>query len=237
MTAICIEKDDTTFLQLDEIDLLAGEITELEDSTDNLSAGSYTEPEKTPHKNLVIDETGTPPFQLDQETLFRELIAQHQKRLYRFVIKYIDHPDDAADITQQAFAEAARTIANFRGDSKLSTWLFGIAMNMVRNYLSRAPHRIWKFETDEILTGVASSWPDPSECMAQKELLAMAEKAFSDLPEEMSQVLSLVAIDEISYQDAADILCIPLGTVRSRVSRARAVLRALFVQAGIPLQF
>jgi hypothetical protein len=75
-----------------------------------------------------------PPFLLDQEILFRELITQHQRRLYRFVIKYIDHPDDAADITQQAFVEAARTIASFRGDSKLSTWLFGIAMNMVRNY-------------------------------------------------------------------------------------------------------
>ncbi len=83
----------------------------------------------------IIESSGDlAPFQLDQELLFRELIAQHQRRLYRFVIKYIDHPDDAADITQQAFAEAARTIASFRGDSKLSTWLFGIAMNMVRNY-------------------------------------------------------------------------------------------------------
>lgn len=80
-------------------------------------------------------QSDLPPFQLDQEILFRELIEQHQRRLYRFVIKYIDHPDDAADITQQAFVEAARTIASFRGDSKLSTWLFGIAMNMVRNYL------------------------------------------------------------------------------------------------------
>ena len=78
-----------------------------------------------------------PPFQLNQELLFRELVQQHQKRLFRFVIKYIDHPDDAADITQQAFVEAARTIASFRGDSKLSTWLFGIAMNMVRNYPKR----------------------------------------------------------------------------------------------------
>jgi len=77
------------------------------------------------------------PYELVQEALFRELISQHQRRLYRFVIKYIDHPDDAADITQQAFVEAARTIASFRGDSKLSTWLFGIAMNMVRNYLRK----------------------------------------------------------------------------------------------------
>ena len=78
-----------------------------------------------------------PPFQLNQELLFRELIDQHQRRLYRFVVKYIDHPDDAADITQQAFVEAARTISSFRGDSKLSTWLFGIAMNMVRNYMRK----------------------------------------------------------------------------------------------------
>lgn len=73
----------------------------------------------------------------DQERLFRDLMRDHQKRLYRFVIRYIDHPDDAADITQQAFAEAARTISSFRGDSKLSTWLYGIAMNMVRNYMRK----------------------------------------------------------------------------------------------------
>lgn len=185
-----------------------------------------------------IEKNSTlPPFQLDQEILFRELIQQHQKRLYRFVIKYIDHPDDAADITQQAFVEAARTIASFRGDSKLSTWLFGIAMNMVRNYLSRAPHRVYKFETDEVLGSVASGELDPSDSLEQKQIIEMVEIAFSDLPEEMSEVLGLVAIDEISYQDAADILSIPLGTVRSRVSRARAVLRAHFQSAGVPLKF
>ncbi len=182
-------------------------------------------------------DSARPPSELDQELLFRQLISDHQRRLYRFVIKYIDHPDDAADITQQAFAEAARTIGSFRGDSKLSTWLFGIAMNMVRNYLSRAPHRVHKFETDESLVSLASSEPDPSDCLVQKELLMLAERAFGDLPHEMSEVLGLVAIDEISYQEAADLLSIPLGTVRSRVSRARAVMRAQFDQAGVKLQF
>ncbi len=185
---------------------------------------------------VALDDA-LPPAQLDQELLFRQLISQHQRRLYRFVIKYIDHPDDAADITQQAFVEAARTISSFRGDSKLSTWLFGIAMNMVRNYLSRAPHRVHKFETDESLLAVASSEPDPSDCLVQKELLMLAERVFGDLPSEMSEVLGLVAIDEISYQEAADLLDIPLGTVRSRVSRARAVMRAQFEQAGVKLQF
>jgi RNA polymerase sigma factor (sigma-70 family) len=180
---------------------------------------------------------GLAPSEQNQEELFRELVGQYQKRLYRFVIKYIDQPEDAADITQQAFVEAARTIENFRGDSKLSTWLFGLALNMVRNYLSRAPHRVYKFETDESLIGLPSPSLDPSDYLIQKELLILVEKIFSDLPIEMSEVLSLVAIDEISYQDAADQLAIPLGTVRSRVSRARAVMRDHFNQAGVTLYF
>ncbi|WP_304797812.1 RNA polymerase sigma factor [Lacisediminimonas sp.] len=173
----------------------------------------------------------------DHERLFRQLFARHQGRLYRFVIRYIDHPEDAADIAQQAFAEAARTIGTFRGDSKLSTWLFGIAMNMVRNYLSRAPHRVYKFETEESLAHFAAPDMDPSEHLTQKQMLGMVSEALAELPPEMSEVLTLVAVDEISYQDAANILNIPLGTVRSRVSRARAVLREHFKKAGVALNF
>lgn len=195
-----------------------------------------TLPKKNTHSFFAEDNT-TPPSERDQEILFRELMKEHQKRLYRFVIRYIDQAEDAADITQQAFAEAARTIHCFRGDSKLSTWLYGIAMNMVRNYLSRAPHRVYRFESDEILGGLACPEPDPSDSLEQRELLALVEGAFSGLPHEMREVLSLVAIDEISYQDAAEILAIPLGTVRSRVSRARAVLRTHFLQAGVALKF
>ena len=210
----------------------------LDENSAEIDTEVQPEPVASPSKPSVLESSPElAPFQLNQEALFRELIAQHQRRLYRCVIKNIDHPDDAADITQQAFAEAARTIATFRGDSKLSTWLFGIAMNMVRNYLSRAPHRVHKFETDESLIGLPSSELDPSDSLSQRELLSLAEKAFGDLPNEMSEVLGLVAVDEISYQDAADILHIPLGTVRSRVSRARAVLRAQFEQAGVKLQF
>jgi hypothetical protein len=115
------------------------EIGELDAEIDATAVENETPASPTRPAGLSVLEAapGRAPSELDQEALFRELIAQHQRRLYRFVIKYIDHPDDAADITQQAFVEAARTIASFRGDSKLSTWLFGIAMNMVRNYLRK----------------------------------------------------------------------------------------------------
>jgi hypothetical protein len=111
-----------------------------ESESDEHSKEKKLSPSKKIFSSLELRSDPTsdiPLLERDQEVLFRDLIEQHQRRLYRFVIKYIDHPDDAADITQQAFVEAARTIASFRGDSKLSTWLFGIAMNMVRNYMRK----------------------------------------------------------------------------------------------------
>jgi RNA polymerase sigma-70 factor (ECF subfamily) len=235
---------DPLLLMDDLIVEIDSDIDSLESDDEFESEEGYEEKKPSPTKKIFSSLelrsdplSDIPLLERDQEVLFRDLIDQHQRRLYRFVIKYIDHPDDAADITQQAFVEAARTIASFRGDSKLSTWLFGIAMNMVRNYLSRAPHRVYKFETDEILLSVAGNALDPSEFLEQKQILDLVEVAFSELPEEMSEVLGLVAIDEISYQDAAEILSIPLGTVRSRVSRARAVLRTHFKDAGVTLKF
>ena len=99
-----------------------------ESESDERSKEKKLSPSKKIFSSLELRSDPTsdiPLLERDQEVLFRDLIEQHQRRLYRFVIKYIDHPDDAADITQQAFVEAARTIASFRGDSKLSTWLFG----------------------------------------------------------------------------------------------------------------
>ncbi len=126
-----VEMDDIIFTEEDNT------VIELESSENELIQKQESQEDKKAESKYDPNIYGNTASEQNQEELFRELIAQYQKRLYRFVIKYIDHPDDAADITQQAFVEAARTITSFRGDSKLSTWLFGIAMNMVRNYLRK----------------------------------------------------------------------------------------------------
>jgi RNA polymerase sigma factor (sigma-70 family) len=174
---------------------------------------------------------------VDNETLFRDLVRQHQSQLYRFVLRHIGHPDDAADLTQQAFAEAARTIATFRGEAQLSTWLFGIAMNLTRNYLNRAPHRVHNFVTEDALIGVAAATPDPDEELARKQEMSLVNGALAKLPAEMREVLLLVALQEMSYEEVAAMLAIPIGTVRSRVSRCRALLRRRLEKEGVSLSF
>lgn len=103
------------------------------------------------------------------EALFKQLVKVHQVRLYRFVVKHIGWSSDAEDLTQQAFVEAAQSFATFKGQSELSTWLYGIAMNLVRNYLSRSPHRRYTFEGDDVLSETSCARPDPFEQLSLSE--------------------------------------------------------------------
>ena len=132
-----LSTDDLNDILKEDVDIHFGEIPDDEYDDQEPEESLELPIPKRATRPIYADESETPPSERDQEILFKELMKEHQKRLYRFVIRYIDQAEDAADITQQAFAEAARTIHCFRGDSKLSTWLYGIAMNMVRNYIRK----------------------------------------------------------------------------------------------------
>ncbi|MCF8161232.1 MAG: RNA polymerase sigma factor [Polaromonas sp.] len=168
-----------------------------------------------------------------KEILFRDLVHAHQKRLYRFVLQKIGNGTDAEDITQQAFVEAASAYESYRGASELSTWLYGIAMNLVRNHLTRAPHRRYTFETDDALDDLISEQPDPAEQLMHTQSIIALQNEINDLPEEMRSVLLLVTLDELSYEEAALMLSIPVGTVRSRLSRARSTLKQKLLPANV----
>lgn len=171
---------------------------------------------------------------LPKEILFSELVHSHQKRLYQFVLRKIGNSTDAEDITQQAFVEAASAYETYRGASALSTWLYGIAMNLVRNHLSRTPHRRYIFESDDKLNEVVSEQPDPCTQLMHTQSIIALQNEINDLPEEMRSVLLLVTLDELSYEEAAVLLSIPVGTVRSRISRARSTLKQKMSAANVP---
>lgn len=180
----------------------------------------------------ALDTSPVNPAAVVPDELFKQLVHAHQKRLYRFVVKHIGWGSDAEDITQQAFVEAAAAYASFRGGSELSTWLYGIAMNLVRNYLSRSPHRRFQFEGEEALDDSVAPDPEPSRQLDLSQTMRALQTELDALPPEMRDVLLLVAMDELSYESAALLLSIPIGTVRSRVSRARTTLRNRLEASG-----
>ena len=176
------------------------------------------------------------------ERIFSELVSDHGKHLYRFILKHIGQPDDAEDLAQQAFLEAYTHLNHYRGESKLSTWLYGISMNLVRNYLSRSPARRFEFcdcdsdGEDSIAPALPDQAPGPEEISGERQIYAVFLHELNALPAEMREVLLLVGQDGLSYEEAAELLVVPVGTVRSRLSRAnlKQRLSADGVEIGEP---
>ena len=198
--------------------------------------------------NPSLDPDGTPPDAASQassieppspadERLFRDLVEEHSNRLQRFIIRHIGNITEAEDLAQQAFAEAARSYRTFRGDSQLSTWLYGIALNLIRNHLSRAPERRYDFIDESGLDDLAAESTTPEEAAEQAQSMRLLQESLDELPESMRSILLLVGMDNLSYEEAAALLSVPIGTVRSRLSRARTALRERLEQKGLTLNF
>jgi len=169
----------------------------------------------------------------NDKQLLGELAKTHWHQLYRFILRHIGQRDEAEDLTQRAFEEAVRSYAHFRGESGLSTWLYGIAMNLVRNYFARAPARRFEFSDDHDLDDICSERPGPEEELTQAEQARQLAEALAELPGHMRDILLLVGLEELSYEDAAVLLACPVGTIRSRLSRARTALKDKLRNQGI----
>ena len=166
-----------------------------------------------------------PAVDMGRDALWRSLMDAHHRKLHRFIHRHIGHMDDAEDLAQQTFIEAVHGYARFRKESELSTWLYGIAKNLVRNYLSRSPHRRYEFcSSDELPEGL-DSVPSCYELLEREQQFRLLVQMLGELPESMYEALWLVAVDGLTYEATAQTLAIPIGTVRSRVSRARQQLR------------
>jgi RNA polymerase sigma factor (sigma-70 family) len=200
----------------------------------NLSAGllSQLDCECAEDDCDVLDETEST---LDKDELFRGLIKEYGKSLNYFVLRHVGHPDDAADIVQQTLVEAVCGLTKYRGEAELSTWVFGIASNLARNHVTRAPQYRHQFEPEMVLNSRESPDLQPCERLSQAQTLTLVSEAIDRMPPNMARALNLVAIDEMTYKEAASELNVPVGTLRSRVSRARAAIREHLSNSGILL--
>lgn len=178
----------------------------------------------TPDSFLInVNKPQYPPLDLDN---FTNLVKTHEKRLYRFALKHLRNREEADDIAQQTLLEAFRNLGNYRGEAKPQTWLFGIAMNLIRSELAKAPSRRYSFDHSEsACEHTAALEADPLDLLTRQRLFSTIRQAINRLPSHMRETFELVAIEGKSYEDAAKNQNISVGTVRSRVSRARDCLR------------
>ena len=158
---------------------------------------------------------------------FDPLVIKYQQRIANLVSRFIRDPDEVLDVTQEAFIKAYRALPNFRGDSQFYTWLYRVAINTAKNHLAtlsrRPPQGDIEAEIAEQMDmGTRLKEQETPERLAEEaDLKAVILEAVDQLPEELKTALTLREIDGLSYDEIAEAMDCPIGTVRSRIFRAR----------------
>ena len=161
---------------------------------------------------------------------FDMLVLKYQHRIFGLISRYVHDPDEVQDVAQEAFIKAYRALPKFRGDSAFYTWLYRIAINTAKNYLvsrsRRPPGSDVDVEDAEYYAsgGALHEIETPENALFGAELKAVVEAAISNLPEDLRTAVTLREFDGLSYEDIADIMDCPIGTVRSRIFRAREAI-------------
>lgn len=157
-----------------------------------------------------------------------ELFQLHQHHLLRFVRRYLHNSADAEDVVQNTFIEAMRCADRFSGLSKPSTWLFGIALNLARNQVRRNRGDLLEMVDESFMNQVIDEQADPAKLVEMRQLAGKLDALLDNLPQKIRATFEAVLDGEATYEEAAHELHIPIGTVRSRVSRVRASARLHF---------
>ena len=180
-----------------------------------------------------VDQQLVERAQRGDKQAFELLVSKYQRKLGRLLSRFIRDATEVEDVTQEAFIKAYRALPTFRGDSAFYTWLYRIGINTAKNYLvamgRRAP------TTTEIDSEEAEGFEDgdqlrdlntPENEMMSRQVAETVNQTLDTLPEELRSAITLREIEGLSYEDIANIMNCPIGTVRSRIFRAREAIAA-----------
>jgi len=191
----------------------------------------------TKAQEVAFDRLLVDRFKSGDQTAFNEMVSRYWDRIYAMVNQLLRNQQDAEEVTQDAFIRAHRGLANFRGDSAFSTWLYQIATNLARNrywyWWRRKRDKSVSFDAPvsaENSTTLADIIPaeleTPEDATVTQEFVSRIATGMEKLSAKHREILVLRNIKNLSYEEIAAILGISVGTVKSRIARARESLRA-----------
>ena len=169
---------------------------------------------------------------------FEDLVTEYEKNVYSLTLRMTGNAEDAADMTQETFIKAYNSLSAFRGDSKFSVWLYRIATNVCLDFLrsrSRKPTVSLSMEDDdgeEVELDIADDSQSPERLLERGLTRDAVRRGLKALSAEYRQILLLREIQGLSYEEIADVLSLEVGTVKSRIFRARKRLCAFLIEDG-----
>ena len=174
-------------------------------------------------------------FQRGDKKAFDELVIRHKDRIFNLCYRFLGDYEEANDSAQEAFVKAYGSLNTFRLESAFSTWLYRIAVNACKNKLGSAAYRAKRKtvsldnpgnnEDGPLPMEIQNGTPSPLARMEEKEKMALVQRALDTLPTEFKMVVTLRDVEGLSYEEIAEVTGLNLGTVKSRIARARTDLR------------
>ncbi len=169
---------------------------------------------------------------------FDLLVLKYQHKIVGLVGRYLRDQDEVLDVTQEAFIRAYRALPRFRGDSQFYTWLYRIAINTAKNYLVSRSRRPPDSDIDvnegefQDNSAVLRDIESPESALATEQLEKVIYQAIANLPDELKVAVTLREFEGLSYEEIAEVMECPVGTVRSRIFRAREVIEKRIAAIG-----
>ena len=177
-----------------------------------------------------VDQALVERVQSGDSRAFDLLVQKYQNRISKLIARFVRNPADVQDVAQEAFIKAYRALPNFRGESAFYTWLYRIAINTAKNHLVAAGRKSPSYAVDvqEVEKYDASEWlkeyATPERELLADEIQVTVNTALEGLPPDLREAITLREIEGLSYEDIAQVMDCPIGTVRSRIFRAREAI-------------
>ncbi|NNE64117.1 MAG: RNA polymerase sigma factor RpoE [Gammaproteobacteria bacterium] len=178
----------------------------------------------------LLDAELVKRVQAGDSAAFDILVQKYQHKVVNLVGRFVSDHAECQDITQDAFVKAYRAIGNFRGESQFYTWLYRIAANTAKNYLASRTRKSPAYSVDvedaEHFEGESGlkEYTTPENLLLTQEIKQTVFKAIEALPDDLKSAITLREIEGLSYEEIAEVMDCPIGTVRSRIFRARDVI-------------
>lgn len=177
-----------------------------------------------------VDEELVRRVQAGDKKAFDLLVLKYQHKIVQLINRYLRDPHESLDVAQETFIKAYRALPSFRGDSAFYTWIYRIAINTAKNYIASRSRRP---SEDEIEIDTAEQFENadglkdvgtPEGIVLSDELARVIQLALEELPDELRTAITLRELDGLSYDEIAQVMNCPVGTVRSRIFRAREAI-------------
>ncbi|MGV7209728.1 RNA polymerase sigma factor RpoE [Oxalobacteraceae bacterium A2-2] len=167
--------------------------------------------------------------QAGDKQAFDLLVSKYQRRLMRLLTRIVNDTAEAEDVVQETFIKAYRALRHFRGDSAFYTWLYRIGINTAKNALANQGRRVAVADAEEQAEGYGDGEQlrdinTPESMLASKQIAQTVNAAMDALPVDLRTAIALREIEGLTYEEISDIMACPIGTVRSRIFRAREVI-------------